>query len=403
VSGDEQQDGLVGELLRWGLKADTLNAEANRGASELEERLRTALRAVAVAIDTVSRSRAPLEPCAGQTQRIAELAQATAESTTRADLLSLNFQVEAARLEDDRGLDGVALEIRSLADRGTRSAAEIDELAASLQGVVEQARQAWANGQGALERAAEDIERALRAAEVMGRSLAEARSAMAQFSSGAQAVQGGPHGDPDLEAAARLAAAADVRGDTIERLTRAVATGLHTTNASLELEAARASRTAALVESFQSRLAQVVELVRSADEIARRAKQLAINADLATARSDDPAFGLFAEEARRLSEHAEETATLAQSHLSAGTAAHAPAVDACRELSGSIQALARDLSGLLARFDEGAPGEGQPRRAASSGRLGEVFRVDRAAAQELAQARASWRQLRGEEPGGTGD
>ena len=391
---EEQEDGLVGELLRWGLKADTLNAEATRGAGELEERLRQARQAVVRAIGLVQQSRQPLDPCPEQTQRIIELAQDAAQSATLADLLALNFQVEAARLDDDRGLDTVAHEIRSLADRGTRGAAEIDELALALEHMVQRARQAWASGQGALERAEEEIERAIRGAESMGRSLAQARSAMAQLSSGAQTAQG-PVGDPDQEAAARLAAAAEVRGDTIERLARAVASGLRKTVESLEGEAGRALQTAAQIDSFGARFAPVIDLVRASDEISRRAKQLAINADLAATRSDDPAFGLFAEEARRLGEQAEETTALAQSHLVATQDAHAPTAHTCREQAASLQALMRDLQDLLARFDEGPVGE--PRRRHPSGRLGEVFRVDRAAAQELEQARASWRRLRGEE------
>ena len=122
--------------------------------------------------------------------------------------------------------------------------------------------------------------------------------------------------------------------------------------------------------------------------MARRAKQLAVNADLAAAQGDDPALGLFAEEARRLSERAEgaadEAAELGErvladlAELRSDMVRHALAV---REV-GEI------LAGVLERFaDPGAD-------AAADG-LPAAWRADRVAARRLAEARAQWRRTAG--------
>lgn len=294
-------------LVRWGLRADALGAEAARRGAEVEERLAQGIRAVERAVEAQAAAPEALEGAEEQARRIDEIARDTGKAAVRSDLLALNVQVEAARLGEEPGLERVGHDLRRLADQTTRGAHELEGLAAGLLNEVLAARRAWAQGAAQLEAARAQLEWAMRAAEEAGLSLSESRGAAAEFSAGTVV-----HGERaergwdtvDIESVSRLAAAAEVRDATITRLARAVAARLRRTGEELEREAEQAQAVGRRLAELERHLRHLRELSAVADEVARRSKQLAVNADLAAARAEDPAFALFAEEARRLSEHA---------------------------------------------------------------------------------------------------
>lgn len=375
-------------LVRWGLRADALGAEASRRGAEVEERLGQGIRAVERAVEAQAPAPAALEGAEEQARRIEEIAHDTGKASVRSDLLALNVQVEAARLgEEEQGLEKVAHDLRRLADQTTRGAHELEGLASGLLGEVVAARRAWTQGAAQLEAARAQLEWALRAAEEAGLSLSEARGAAAEFSA-AGSVQGERNDRPwdgvDVESVSRLAAAAEVRDGTITRLARAVAARLRRTGGELEREAREALGVGARLSDLERHLRQLREVVSSADELARRSKQLAVNADLGAARSEDPAFALFAEEARRLSEHAEGAAGQAQVQLAQAREELGTARELADRHAETVQRIAEEMTALLARFSEADPEE-----APTEGLAG-AWRDDRVAARHLTEARAHW-------------
>ncbi|MCO5170522.1 MAG: hypothetical protein M9894_29660 [Planctomycetes bacterium] len=376
------------EVVRWGLRADALGAEAARRGAEVEDRLGQGIRAVERAVDAQAAAPDALEGAEEQARRIEEIARETGKAAVRSDLLALNVQVEAARLgEEEQGLEKVGDDLRRLADQTTRGAHELEALASGLLGEVTAARRAWAQGAAQLEAARAQLEWALRAAEEAGLSLSEARGAAAAFSAAAAARgERGERGwdEVDVETASRLAAAAEVRDETINRLARAVAGRLQRTGEELEREAAAAADVGRRLDELERHLRQQRELVGAADEVARRSKQLAVNADLAAARATDPAFALFAEEARRLSEHAENAAAQGQVQLAQAHDELTAARELARRHAEAAGRLARETTELLSRFAEAGQGEDPIEGLASA------WRDDRVAARLLTEARASW-------------
>lgn len=376
-------DGLV----RWGLRADALGAEAARRGAEVEDRLGQGIRAVERAVEAQAAAPDALEGAEEQARRIEEIARETGKAAVRSDLLALNVQVEAARLgEEEQGLEKVGDDLRRLADQTTRGAHELEALAAGLLSEVAAARRAWGQGAAQLEAARAQLEWALRAAEEAGLSLSEARGAAAWFSAATGArAQGGREDEGDVEAASRLAAAAEVRDETINRLARAVAGRLQRAGEELDREAASADGVEERLGALERHLRQVRELVGAADEVARRSKQLAVNADLAAARATDPAFALFAEEARRLSEHAENAAAQGQVQLAQAHDELTASRDLARRHTEAVRRIASETTELLARFAEASGGDDPIEGLASA------WRDDRVAARQLTEARASWR------------
>lgn len=353
-------------------------AEAGRRAVDLEQALQGAVRALREAEDSLRATLSPLQPDAEQVRRIEEVARDSGEAMTRTDLLALNFQVEAARLgEDDRHLHRVAHEIRSLADRGARGAREIGQLAAALRGDLHSLAEVWSGGLTRLGEAGEQLERAARATEGAVEALATVREAAGVVA----AAEESRVRDADEEAAVGLAAAAQVRGDALHRLGVALGARLRSLAAMLGREAEEAEGALGLIEGELAKDGALDDLAGGADEIARRARQLAINADLAATRSDDPGFGLFAEEARRLSEQAEATAEAA--HRRATHQARRPARALARGLGSGLREVAAELNALAGRFG------GEAAEAAADA-LGQAWREDRSAADALAQALAEW-------------
>ena len=374
-----------GGLWRWGVEVDALSAEATRHNTRLEASLERAQHAVEEVLVRLGGVAARLEPTVEQVRRMAEVARVAGEAATRTDLLALNFQVEAARLgEDDRGLAQVAYEIRSLAGRGARGAVELEELANAQARAGAQASEACQESQTSLESAREVLREAHRCGGRTGEVLSQARVVAAGF-----AADAGSKARPNqlVESARRLAAAAAVREDTIRRLAETSAARLWQTLRDLREEGRRAEQAVHQLEVFSRHLRGLFGLVADADEIARRAKQLALNADLAAHRSEDPAFGLFAEEARRLAEQAEVTATASQARLIETEELVAPDLADREARVLTIQRLAGELDRVLRGF--GGTGEAR----ADQTELEQVWREDRASARVLADARARYRAL----------
>jgi methyl-accepting chemotaxis protein-like sensor len=375
-----------GGLRRWGREVDALSAEATRHNTRLEAGLERARQAVDEVLARLEGLEARLDPSPALVQRVAEVAHVTGEAATRTDLLALNFQVEAARLgEDDRGLAQVAYEIRSLAERGARGAAELQELASGLERAGAAASEACAEGRTSLESAREVLREAHRSGSRMGESLSLARSAAASFAAGTK--HRADAGEAAGEAARRLGAAASVREEAIRRLAETSAARLWQTLRDLREEGRRSEGAVEQVESFSSKLRGLFGLVSDADEIARRAKQLALNADLAAHRSEDPAFGLFAEEARRLAEQAEVTASASQARLVEAQELIGPDLADRRARVLTLQRIASELDRVLRGF--GGTGD----QVADQSELEQVWREDRATARDLADARASYQAL----------
>ena len=358
-------------------RADQLAGEAARQAAALEAALLAAERALSEAGLALRATSAPFEPNAEQARRIEEVARDSGEAMTRADLLALNFQVEAARLgEEDRHLHRAAHELRSLADRGARGAQEVSGLASAMQRDLRRLSEAWLAGLDGLGGAALELERARQAAQAAAQALAGARQVVA----GLAAPGAGPGVDPGP--ASGLAAAAQVRAGTLARLGGAVGEGLRRAAQALLREAEAAEAVRPRLEAREVRLGQLEDLARAADEIGRRARQLAINADLAASRSEDPGFGLFAEEARRLSEQAEATAEVAQRRFEEFAEEREPLRALERGRADALRALARELEELAARFGEGPAGDAD---------LAQAWREDQRAADELQRALEAWR------------
>ncbi|MBX3471466.1 MAG: hypothetical protein KF878_31825 [Planctomycetes bacterium] len=387
LDADDEARPVPDGLVRWGLRADALGAEAARRGAEVEDRLGQGIRAVERAVEAQAAAPDALEGAEEQARRIEEIARETGKAAVRSDLLALNVQVEAARLgEEEQGLEKVGDDLRRLADQTTRGAHELEALAAGLLSEVEAARRAWGQGAAQLEAARAQLEWALRAAEEAGLSLSEARGAAAWFSAATGArAQGAREDEGDVEAASRLAAAAEVRDETINRLARAVAGRLQRAGEELDREAASADGVEERLGALERHLRQVRELVGAADEVARRSKQLAVNADLAAARATDPAFALFAEEARRLSEHAENAAAQGQVQLAQAHDELTASRDLARRHTEAVRRIASETTELLARFAEASEGDDPIEGLASA------WRDDRVAARQLTEARASWR------------
>lgn len=382
MSDNEQQS----SLRRWGREVDALNAEATRHNTRLEAGLERAGRAVDEVLARLKGLEERLAPSPALVQRVVEVAGVSGEAATRTNLLALNFQVEAARLgEDDHGLAQVAYEIRSLAERGSRGAVELEELASGLERVGTAASDACREGQESLERAREVLREAHRSGARMGESLSMARSAAASFAVGSR--RRADSSSEAGEAARRLGAAATVREEAIRRLAETSAARLWQTLRDLRDEGRRSEGAVEQLESFSSKLRGLFGLVADADEIARRAKQLALNADLAAHRSEDPAFGLFAEEARRLAEQAEVTASVSQARLVETQDLIGPDLADRRARVLAIQRIGSELDRVLRGF--GGTGE----LIADQSELEQVWREDRATARDLADARARYQAL----------
>jgi Methyl-accepting chemotaxis protein (MCP) signalling domain len=388
------RDDPTAQLVRWGLEAEALSAAAARHGAQLELGLRRSRATVEQALRLLREAAEHLVPGGEQTSRIEEVARSGEDSATRTDLLALNFQVEVARQgEDDRRLEPVAAEIRALADTGARGAAETRELAQALQEELRQSLQMWGRGDAQLDQALEQLERALRTAEETAAALAEARGVSARFQLATRAYQEGSTLTSGLTADA-LAVAIEARERTAARVVRGLSQRLSETSRRLEQEAGLAAAVAAEVEAFEQRLDDLQELVDGADDMARRAKQLAINADLAASRSRDPAFELFAEEARLLSERAESAAVHAQEQLVKERRSRAPRLEAGHRLTSSLRDHADALRVLLEPLGDAAMEQEGPDGADAG--LVQAWRDDRAAEGQVGQALAEWRYARGE-------
>lgn len=361
--------------------------EASRISAQLEgalERARQEVERALLRLDGLARS---LDPTDEQARRIGDVAKTSGESATRTDLLALNFQVEAARLgEEDRGLERVAYEIRTLADRGARGSVEIDELATQLLRSSADIREAYEASKTNLKAALDGLSDALRRGAKVGEAISRATTAADELAAGPAL-----NGSEGLEAAvSELASAAEVREDTIRRVAEVSAARLWRMLVDLRLEGGRAEASAELLGQFDERLRELFGIVADADEIARRAKQLALNADLAANNSEDPAFSLFAEEARRLSEQAELTASATQAQLTETRALIAPELVDRADRARTLNRLTSELERVLRGF--GATGQ----KVADQAQLEQVWREDQASARNLAQARASYRALEAE-------
>jgi hypothetical protein len=369
------------ERKRPATELDALSREASQLSTQLEGALAEAQQSVGRALDRMAALDHLLEPTDEQARRVSEVARASGETTTRTDLLALNFQVEAARLgEDDRGLERVASEIRILSDRGARGAAEIEELAGLLLRSAAMVRESTGASRAALEAARDELGEALRRGQRVADVLSRAQAVAAEL-----ALERPAGATPDAAAVERLASAAEVREDTIRRLAEVSGARLWQTLVGLRDEGARTERSAEVLHQFDDRLRELFSLVSDADEIARRAKQLALNADLAANRSEDPALSLFAEEARRLSEQAEVTAAATEAQLVETQGLVAPELVDRQDRARVLVRLAVELERILRGF--GSTGE----RVADQAELEQVWREDRASARKLAEARASYR------------
>lgn len=378
-------------------RAAALAEEAAHQAAALEERLRQGAAAVTRALETAGQAPPSLDAGEDRARRLEEIARAAGRAAARTDLLGLNVEVAAARLgEEEHGLEQVARELRALADETARGATEADELLAAARADVAAGRVAWRTGLADLQLAQERIEGAASAAEEAGVSLAEARQAASELASTSATLRDpAPGRDRALDAAAVLAAAAEARDQAITGLGRAAAARLAGAGGRLLGEAGSADGLASRLEVVARPLGRATVVAQVVDDVARRAKQLAVNADLAAAQGDDPALGLFAEEARRLSERAEgaadEAADLGErvladlAELRSDMVRHALAV---REV-GEI------LAGVLERFAD-------PGTDAAADGLPAAWRADRVAARRLAEARAQWRRTAGPKAGPTG-
>ncbi|MGE0709472.1 MAG: methyl-accepting chemotaxis protein [Planctomycetota bacterium] len=377
-----------------------LGEEALGLSTQLESALERARAAVERALARLGSLDRELDPTDEQARRVAEVAKDAGEAATRTDLLALNFQVEAARLgEEDRGLERVAYEIRSLADRGVRGASEVAELASQLLRSAGAVRDATSASRASLDAAREGLSEALRRGERVAEVLSRAQAAAEELAALSPAQTAGALAAGALtagalaagDAATRLASAAEAREGTIRALAEVSGARLWQTLVDLRGEGQRAEASAELLRQFDERLRELFALVTDADEIARRAKQLALNADLAANRSEDPAFSLFAEEARRLSEQAETTAAATESRLTETQALIAPELSDRQDRLRALLRLAGELERVLRGF--GTSGE----RVADQAELEQVWRADRASARALAEARASYR-AQGKEP-----
>ncbi len=375
-------------------RAAALAQEAAHQAAALEERLRQGSAAVGRALETAGQAPPALDAGEDRARRLEEIARAAGRAAARTDLLGLNVEVAAARLgEEEQGLEQVARELRALADETARGATEADELLAAARADVAAGRVAWRTGLADLRLAQERLDGAAAAAEEAGVALAEAQQAANELASTSSSRRPPASRDQALDAAFVLAAAAEARDEAITGLGRAAAARLAGAGGRLLGEATSADGLAARLEVVARPLGRATVVAQVVDDVARRAKQLAVNADLAAAQGDDPALGLFAEEARRLSERAEgaadEAADLGErvladlAELRSDVVRHALAV---REV-GEI------LAGVLERFaDPGADTEADG--------LPGAWRADRVAARRLAEARAQWRRTAGPEPAG---
>lgn len=394
AAGDERLDERADrDALRIdALRVEALADEAARHAAALEDGLRLCADSVSRALEAARAAPRALAESEERARRIEELARTVGKGALRADLLGLNVEVAAARLsEDEQGLEKVAHEVRLLADQAGRAAAETEELARALEQETGAGRAEWRRGAGELDEAREAMVRAVAGAAEAGVALAEAREAAAELAAAATVAhqRRGAWDQDDVDAAARLAASAEVRGSATERLGRVVAARLARTSSDLLAEAAAAEAIGGGLEGLQARLAGAAALAAGVDEVAGRAKQLAVNADVAASRAEDPALALFAEEARRLSEQAEGLAGHASTLQDRGEDALAAATGALQAHAARVRRLADDMATVLARF-VGAPD------AAEALGLAAAWRADRVAARRLAEARALWRQRHGD-------
>jgi len=222
-------------------------------------------------------------------------------------------------------------------------------------------------------------------------ALARARTAASEFAAGAAGSERGLS-SASAEAIRRLTAALEVRTRTWAQLAQAALAHLRRTTHGLGDEGRRAQETSTRLAEHLARVDHLAALVEDADEIATRAKQLALSADLAAARSEDPAFALFAEEARRLSEHAEAAASGTQTQLAEARRALAPEVEQARARGEALLAINAALRELLERLGE-VPVEVDDSPLGDD--LERAWREDRAAAERLAEALAQWGHAEG--------
>jgi len=375
---------LAAELYRWGMRADALSGVAREQGARAEDALRGALTLLKRTLEDAQASAPPIDPGDESTLRMEEVSQLAGEAASRADLLALNVLVEAARLgDDDHGLEQIAQEIRSLSGRSSRGAQEVEDLAARLRRGLGEARSLWTGTLDNLEAVGGAIEEALRLTAQAGHALSEASEASAQFAAGTRVntTQRAWSGT-EQEAATRLAAAAEVRGVSLNHLAEALSKRLEEVNGRLTDYTQLARETESRISAFEVHLQEHARLLQATTEIARRARQLAINADLAALRVRDPAFELFSDEARRLSERAEATATATTELLKNASEVHAPSRDAVHEIAEGLAELSRKLHGVL-----GSTGSTHP----APGGLTHAWRADQSAARQLARARAEWR------------
>lgn len=358
---DPSNADLAAELYRWGLRADALSGVAREHGARAEDALRNAHTLLRRVLEGAQAASPPIDPGDESTRRMEEVSHTAGEAASRADLLALNVLVEAARLgDDDHGLEQIAQEIRTLSGRSSRGAQEVEDLASHLRRGLGDARLTWTRTLQKLEAVGSGIEEALRLTAQAGHALSEASEASAQFAAGTRVHNAQrAWSSTEQEAATRLAAAAEVRGESLNHLAEAVAKRLEGVSRSLaeHLQAARDAE--ARIAAFEGHLQEHARLLQATNEIARRAKQLAINADLAALRVRDPAFELFSDEARRLSERAEATAAATTELLESAGNVHAPSRDAVHGVAEGLAELSLQLQGILG----GHATEGDPRPA----------------------------------------
>ncbi|MEZ6186302.1 MAG: methyl-accepting chemotaxis protein [Planctomycetota bacterium] len=385
---------LAAELYRWGLRADALSGVARERGARAEDALRGALLLLRRAIEQAQATTPPIDPGDEATERMEEASREAGEAASRADLLALNVLVEAARMgEDDHGLEQIAQEIRALTGRSSRGSQEVEDLASRLRRGLHEARQLWGETLRKLDGVAGGIDEALRLTAEAGHALSEASEASAQFAAGTRVnTTQRAWSSTEQEAATRLAAAAEVRGESLNVLAEAVRKRLEAVVGSLDAHLSAAQDAEARIAAFEGHLQEHARLLQATTEIARRAKQLAINADLAALRVRDPAFELFSDEARRLGERAEATAAATTDLLEGASRVHEPSRDAVRRIAEGLAVLSQQLQGVLAGTGTGD---------VDPGGLTHALRADRSAARQLARAQAEWRsesEARTDEP-----